>query len=385
MEGLLYISLNAFCILELLVIFVNIHKGVDKRMEQVMFAWFVVGSIILLTSDIIWGVFEFYLGWHNPSLTYLVNSFYHIFTGVVAYLWFLFSESSQGSAVVKSKLGIFFSMIPFLVLMGMVVGSNSHGWVFNVNYADSQYTRGPMYIVIVLVCFGYIFSTSIKALFKSLKKENYLQKGHLRSLAAFCVFPAVSGVLQILFVGSPMISAGIAFAAFQVYMNTREQLISIDPMTQLNNKKHMENFLDNKMKSRNENKDLYVFIMDLDYFKTINDRFGHIEGDAAIIIAANTIREAVAKTNYFACRYGGDEFVVVCETPKSFKPKEFRDTLNENLKINTEKEGKAYTLKFSVGYKKYSPEFKDVTSFIAAADEGLYMIKNSRPKLKDLL
>ncbi len=385
MEGLLYLSLNAFCILELLMIFINIHKGVDKRTEQVMFAWFVMGSVILLSSDLVWGLFEFYFGWHNTSITYFVNSFYHIFTGVVSYLWFMFSECSQGSEVVKSKAGVILSFIPLGVLMFMVVASNTQGWVFNVNYADSHYTRGPMYVVIVLVCFGYIFSTSIKALIKSCKKENYLKKQQLRSLASFCIFPAVAGVLQILFVGSPMISAGISFAAFQVYMSTREQLISVDPMTQLNNKKQMENYLDGKMKTYNESRDLYVFIMDLDYFKAINDKYGHVEGDNAIIIAANSIREIVNKTSYFACRYGGDEFVVVCETSKDFKPKDFRDLLNERLQENTAKEGKEYTLKFSVGYKKYSPEYSDVTSFIAAADEGLYMIKNSRPHFKDML
>ncbi len=384
-EGLLYISLNVFCIAELLAIFINIHKGVDKRMEQVMFAWFVMSSVILLSSDLVWGLFEFYFGWKNSSLTYLVNSFYHIFTGVVAYLWFLFSESSQGSQIVKSKLGIALSFIPLGVLMFLVVGSNSQGWVFDVTHIDSRYVRGPMYFSIVLVCFGYISFTSIKALIKSLKRENYLKKQHFRTLASFCVFPAIAGVLQVFFVGSPMISAGISFAAFQVYMSTREQLISVDPMTQLNNKKSMEVFLDSKIKSKPENKDLYVFIMDLDYFKSINDKYGHIEGDAAIVIAANTIREMVKKTNFFACRYGGDEFVIVCETPKEFKPKVFRDNLNELLAQNTAKQGKEYTLKFSVGYKKYSPEYKDILSFIAAADEGLYMIKNSRSRFKDML
>jgi hypothetical protein len=42
-------------------------------------------------------------------------------------------------------------------------------------------------------------------------------------------------------------------------------------------------------------------------------------------------------------------------------------------------------LHFSVGYKRYSPEIHSVPDFIAAADEGLYMIKNSRPRLKDML
>lgn len=385
MTGLLYISFNAFSIAILLMMFRNIYKGVDKRMGQVMLAWFILTSIILCTSDIIWGLFEFYIGWETrPTLSFLVNAVYHIFTCVVSYLWFLYSESEQNSSIVKSKMGLFLSMIPLIALVGMVVGSNVHGWVFYID-ESGEYHRGKQYLALIIICFAYILTTAVKAFGKSFKKENYLSKHYLQSLGKFAIFPCVAGVLQVLFVGSPMISAGISIAVISVYINSREQLISIDPMTQLNNKKQMERFLDGKMKSKPDNKELFVFIMDLDYFKEVNDKYGHIEGDEAIMIAAGTIREIVSKTDYFACRYGGDEFVIVCETNQDFKPKEFLKQVNDLLSEKTKSAGKEYDLHFSVGYKRYSPEYQDVPSFIAAADEGLYMIKNSRPRLKDML
>lgn len=386
MEGLLYISFNAFCIAELLMIFVKIAKGTDKRMGQVMLGWFIMASVILLASDIAWGVFEFYIGWEKSvTASFLVNSVYHIFTGVVAYLWFLFSESEQKSRLVTSKRSLALSAIPLLIWINLVVGSNAHDWVFYIDPVSNEYRRGRFYFVIIVVCFWYILHTTVKALIKASKKENYLRRHQLRTLASFAIFPAVAGILQVLFVGSPLLSAGIAFAVLHVYISSREQLISIDPMTQLNNRKQMELFLDSKMRSKSDNKELFVFIMDLDYFKQINDKFGHVEGDEAIIIAAKTIREIVGRTSFFACRYGGDEFVIISETNKDFKPKEFLEEVNELLAENTKKAGKEYNLKFSVGYKRYSPEYKSVSEFIAAADEGLYMIKNSRPRFSDML
>ncbi len=386
MEGLLYIAFNAFCIAELLMIFGKICKGVDKRMGQVMLGWFIIASVILLCSDIVWGIFEFYIGWGKyPALSFVVNSVYHIFTGVVAYLWFLFCESEQKSRLVQSKKSLILSLIPLFVLVSAVVGSNANHWVFYIDSVDEQYHRGEFYPVLLIVCFWYIAHTTVKALIKAFKKENYLRKKQLLSLASFVIFPLAAGVLQVLFVGSPMLSAGLAFAVLHVYINSRELLISIDPMTQLNNKKQMEDFLDSKMKSKPENKELYVFIMDLDYFKQINDKYGHVEGDEAIVIAANTIRQTVEHTNHFACRYGGDEFVIVCETSKDFMPKEFIEAINRRLLENTQSAGKEYELHFSVGYKRYSPEFNDVRDFIAAADEGLYMIKNSRARLSDMI
>ncbi len=379
LEGLLYITFNAFCIAELLMIFFKIYKGTDKRMGQVMLSCFIIASVILLSSDIIWGIFEFYIGWEtSAAASFLVNSFYHIFTGVVAYLWFLFSESEQKSRLVKSKKSLILSLIPLFILLNLVAGSNAHGWIFYIDPVDNTYHRGKFYFAIIVVCFWYILHTTIKALIKACRKENYLRKKMLLSLASFAIFPSVAGLLQVLFVGSPMLSAGIAFAVLHVYISSREHLISLDPMTQLNNRQQMEYYLDDKMRNRNDNKELIVFILDIDYFKQINDKFGHIEGDEAIVIAANTIRAMVNNTDYFACRYGGDEFVIICETNKDFKPKEFIKSINELLAENTKNAGKEYSLKFSVGYKRYSSEYRHIADFISAADEGLYMIKKSR-------
>ncbi len=385
MTGLLYISFNAFSICILLMMFHYIYKGVDKRMEQVMFGWFIIASVILCGSDIFWGVFEFWYGWETrPELSFLANAIYHIFTGVVSYLWFLYSESKQKSRTVTTKCGLVLTIIPLLLTIFFIVGSVEHKWIFYIT-DDGTYHRGNHYFFLVVVCCSYIFITAIKAFFKAFKKENYINKHSYLALASFVIYPAVAMVLQIIFVGSPMISAGIVLAVLSVYINSREQLISIDPMTGLNNKTHMEKYLDQKMKNKTDNKELIVFIMDLDYFKNINDKFGHVEGDQAIILAGETLKEIVNKTSYFACRYGGDEFVIVAETPKDFKPKEFLKEINELLAENARKASKQYTLHFSVGYKRYSPEFTNVPSFIQAADEGLYMIKNSRPRIKDML
>jgi len=137
-------------------------------------------------------------------------------------------------------------------------------------------------------------------------------------------------------------------------------------------------FLDNKMKNRSPGKDLYLFIMDLDYFKKINDKYGHIEGDTAITIVADALKIIVRKTNFFVCRYGGDEFVIVGEVKSDFNPGEFREEINRTLKEESEKHGKEYTLHMSVGYFKHNPEIHSVAEFISAADKYLYKQKSDR-------
>ncbi len=385
MTGFLYIAFNSFSVAILLMMFHYIFRGVDKRMEQVMLGWFIISSIILCLSDIFWGMFEFYIGWGTkPELSFLANAIYHVFTVVVSFLWFMYSETIQKSRTVTTKWGMALSFIPLIFTIGLIVGSNANKWVFYID-GSGAYQRGPHYAILSIVSCSYIFITALKAFIKAFKKENYLNKQSYLNLASFVIYPTFAMIAQVIFVGSPMISAGIAIAVLSVYIKSREQLISIDPMTGLNNKTQMEKFLDHKMKNKPDNKELIVFIMDLDYFKGINDRFGHIEGDHAIMLAAGTIKELVGRHNFFACRYGGDEFVVVAETSKDYNPKDFLNEANDLLAEKAENAGKDYTLHFSVGYKRYSPEFTSVPDFIKAADEGLYMIKNNRPRIKDML
>lgn len=378
MEGILYCALNIFCLSILLLILVQIIRSADKRMSQRMYFWFIIASAILCTSDLIWGVIDYFYAWRfSDSVDFVVNSIYHIFTVVVAYLWFLFSESEQETRTVTTKTGGIISLIPLITDVVFIVSSYWLGGVFFVS-EQGVYQRGPLYIVHILICLFYMSLTSLKALIRSFYKKNYIKRKEYRSLAFFCIYPLLAGVGQVCLVGSPMISAGVAFAALQIYMSSRERLISVDPLTKLNNRTEMERYLDNKMKNRSANKDLYLFIMDLDYFKKINDKYGHVEGDTAITIASDALKNVVRKTNFFACRYGGDEFVVVAEVKPDFDASEFCRTINEKLEEETKKHNKEYKLHMSIGYFKHSPEINGIYEFISAADRYLYKRKNER-------
>ena len=383
MEGLLYCTMNLFCVLILIMIYNSIRKSSDQRTSQHMFAWFILASIILCLSDFVWGIIDFSTFWDfSHEISFGVNAIYYIFTCVTSYMWFLFSENEQDSRIVKTKSGLVLSLLPLIIYVVLVAGSYKHGWLFYVD-GNGKYQRGEFYFVKIAIACLYICVTSFKATGKAFVKKNYLNKGKYLALASFVAFPSVAVVLQIFFVGSPMISAGVAFAAVQVYIFSREQLISVDPLTKLNNRNVLMQYLDGKMKTTSDNKDLYLFVMDLDYFKKINDNFGHVEGDEAIVTVADVLRTVVRKTNYFVCRYGGDEFIAVCETDKDFNPEEFGNEINRLLVEETLRKDKVYNLHLSIGYAKYNDIIETIPEFIDIADERLYQIKNQRSKQKE--
>ena len=90
----------------------------------------------------------------------------------------------------------------------------------------------------------------------------------------------------------------------------REQAIR-DPLTGLFNRRYLEETLDREVaRATRAQSTLGVVMLDLDKFKLLNDTFGHTAGDAALREVGHLLRENVRASDV-ACRYGGDEFVVV--------------------------------------------------------------------------
>jgi diguanylate cyclase (GGDEF)-like protein len=99
--------------------------------------------------------------------------------------------------------------------------------------------------------------------------------------------------------------------AFQAHHETLSKLTVTDPLTQLSNRRHLEEQLSIEVKRLSRhNEALSILVLDIDDFKQLNDRYGHAAGDEFLRQVARILRESVRATDLVA-RYGGEEFVVV--------------------------------------------------------------------------
>jgi two-component system cell cycle response regulator len=89
------------------------------------------------------------------------------------------------------------------------------------------------------------------------------------------------------------------------------ELAVTDPLTGLFNRRYMETHVGTLVhRSASRGKPLSVLILDIDYFKSINDTFGHDAGDDVLREFADRLKKSIRGID-LACRYGGEEFVVV--------------------------------------------------------------------------
>jgi diguanylate cyclase (GGDEF)-like protein len=174
-----------------------------------------------------------------------------------------------------------------------------------------------------------------------------------------------------------VINVAITIELLCLFMGTSTQQISMDKLTQVNNRQNLLGFLDYKLLNHDEK--IFLLMMDLDYFKTINDTYGHLEGDDALIRAAQALKIACGdfKRRPYIARYGGDEFIVVIESSKP-EAEALIACIRETLSCLNDQAKRPYTLAFSIGVGEYHSGM-NANDLIEAADHALYEIKRARP------
>jgi diguanylate cyclase (GGDEF)-like protein len=171
----------------------------------------------------------------------------------------------------------------------------------------------------------------------------------------------------------------ITFSDITDIKKAEEELINLgitDELTGLYNRRYIFKMLDELLKNeKNENSNLAVAMVDIDYFKKVNDVYGHLTGDEVLKALADICKKNTRKYDHFG-RYGGEEFLLIfsnvdIETAEKVLQriaKKFRDVMAP--KIN-------YPLTFSAGLVPVdlSEETKEAREYIDLADKLLYKAK----------
>ena len=152
-----------------------------------------------------------------------------------------------------------------------------------------------------------------------------------------------------------------------------------DALTNLYNRKYLEEFIDRAVIEHNNNTTSYgVLMADIDYFKMVNDTYGHSVGDEALKIIAKTLQDAIGE-NDLAVRYGGEEFIVIlydCDDEKLLSIAQNIRTTFEKKKIKAGN-GITFTKTISIGGALLDDDSPNFWKIIKLADVALYDAKNS--------
>ena len=177
----------------------------------------------------------------------------------------------------------------------------------------------------------------------------------------------------------PVACLALSFATLIIYMDWTDQMISADPLTHLHNRKMLEYYYGQWSENKEAGASLYLLMADANKFKSINDTYGHVQGDMALIRIADAIRHALRghSRRFNIARYGGDEFAILVWEEDEQGIADLKGRINSELSRLNKEAGSPYDLTVSIGSYK-AEQNMPLKALVEKADEQLYEAKKHK-------
>lgn len=373
-KALMYLEINLISVI--LVALVHYKtSGMTKMVSQRNFVMAIDSLMVFFVSDTVFAMMFYGFFPKIPALQILTKEIYFMSTSLLCFFWFVYFEHLQDSPFVKNRKRVLWSSALVWLMAVLLLVNLFTGICFRVD-ADGTYSRGPLFIVLYLISYVYVFATSIRAFSRLFKRQYFSQRSQLIKLALFPVAPAAAGIIQFFVPELPVACAALSIITLIIYMDWTDEMISVDPLTRLNNRKSVDYFYEQWKESREDKATLYLLMIDANRFKSINDTYGHLEGDKALVRIADAMRLSLRGRNNrcILARYGGDEFVILIWEESEVAIENLKALIGRTLKRLNKEAGSPYELSVCIGSEKASHDMQ-LKDLIELADKNLYAEK----------
>ena len=193
-----------------------------------------------------------------------------------------------------------------------------------------------------------------------------------RTLLIFPLFPLLGAIFQYYVANISSIWLGVVISFLYAFFNMQSAQITQDSLTSLSNRRRFDSYLEQKIQSLSNDEMLFLLMMDMNKFKEINDKYGHLTGDMALKSMANILIAALPRNDFLA-RVGGDEFAVIGIRRNQEEVNEAISSIENKIYQFNELSDAPYNISLSIGCSTMTCE-KPMTmaEIINCADEKMY-------------
>jgi len=177
-------------------------------------------------------------------------------------------------------------------------------------------------------------------------------------------------------------AAGLALENAELHHRT-EELTIIDALTGAYNYRYfVQKFQEEKKRAIRYRMPLSIIMVDIDWFKKLNDSYGHEVGNVVLRDLAGVIKHCIRDVDIF-CRYGGEEFVVILPQTPLQEAEHIGERIRHQVEGNIIDVGQAGKIKItvSVGVSSFPENGRSEEDLVSVADEALYQAKDNGKNL----
>ena len=361
MDMFSYIETNLFCVAVLVVMLIALRTSLSRLTNQTILTHVFVMLICMLVLDTLKLLLNGVYFTGSNLLTCSLASVFHVITVLLYFQWLRFVGYNMQLRFWRDR-----RLMTLIALPGVF-------WSVDEN---NLLSRGPYYPVYITCCGIYMVFACILAGHRIPLKRYFSDRVLYTSLAMFGLFPLIGLSFEQTPDSAPYSVYAMVLSVLLVFLEMQSRMISTDPLTKLNNKNQLNSFLDSKIGQYTENRRVYLFVLDLDKFKGINDTYGHTEGDSALNMVADVLKRVCGPMGCFISRFGGDEFNLVAFLASDADAESLSKTIKDDLARTSA--SLPYSLTVSIGYAASRGRSETVVDLFARADEALFAEKKAK-------
>ena len=371
-----YVESTIICLIIFSMMLVRDLFKVDKQEKQIKYDHALIPFMLYFISDVFWAAVISGVVPKNRFTVITANFANCVFMGGITYMWLRYvmsAENMPNRDKPRTKLTVFFPyFLSTVVLLALFLFAPSL-------LMDDELNILPLYnIFLVVVPSTYISLAFIYTLRKAKCEENPIERKQHQSIGIFPISVVAGGLLQILVLPStPIFCYCCTLLMLRFYFQSMETQISLDPLTGLNNRGQLMRYISQKSNMRMEGRSTFVIMFDVNDFKTINDTFGHAEGDRALTIIANSLKTVLQSRGMpiFLGRFGGDEFILIAHPVNKNEIDPLIREIRRQIDARCRAEKTPYALSVGAGYDELADEKDTFQKCLERADQNLYLNK----------
>lgn len=382
--SMLFAEVNLFSVAMLCMLFFWFRRGKDNSMSSRWYTAVLALFILSFTSNAAWGLirgFSSSLAAHL-GLQFFFKTMFLVFLNLAVFAWVGYSETEMGNREFNNVDYMKVIFLPILFILVVVCTNGYTKVIFDID-AHGKYHMEDLFQAQMGIYVLYTGITGIRMLGKAMYESDPTKKSQMLQMGSFPMSFLLSWILKIL-IGDefPVICVFVTLWLLFVFVGSTSEQVSTDKLTQIHNRQNLLTYINMKIRTHEDR--LFLIMMDIDYFKRINDTYGHQEGDQALIRTANALKSAaqsMSRRPYLA-RYGGDEFMVVAEAENIEEIQALCEEIQNQLDYFGTWSEKKYQMSLSIGIAEWQEDMKQ-KDLIEAADQTLYRVKEEHHKKLD--
>lgn len=368
-----YIFVEIYCILFTGSILFRLDSSIGTEHQIRALACMIYAYLGMLLSDVFWTAWQDSLLPACAPLALLAYALLVAFFTLGCYFWYRFVEDRLHLLHRDPRLFVRLMRAPLLAVCALMLLSVLTG---GMRYADGgvQYRFALLRDLPRAVGFTYLLVPTAASLWRVRCTTSREERNEYLTYAFCAAAPLIGFLLGKWLPYVPILALNIFMIIHILFLMIQNLQIYNDALTELSNRRRLNQFLEECLPKASEKRPVVILMMDLNRFKSINDTYGHLEGDRALEFFADVLKTAAFRHNAFIARFGGDEFCLVTDDICR-NPAKVAQDIHSILKTAQQKAPLPYALTVSIGAAVYTAPVFDVESALNRADEDLYQSK----------